>query len=604
MPLLWCLCLLALQGAAATLYIKLRFDGSKAAPVMHAAVVIALLVTCLLPFLAGVTAAPSRRRRLAFTAVMTVAQVLLWLFHGLMLLAYTHWQSAFALELLGAYAPHVPTLLRASGVAPSLAAALASLVVAATALAYWRISDAALRGLADLVHLAGRGAARIGARRVAAALAGMSVVAAAVYVPTRSLWATREPVHIALNSDWSQGQLAPVPLFVNYSVGRREVMPSVVSTAPRPRTLVLVIVDALRSDRMRVYGAARENTPFLSSLAREGTLHRVDRAYSVCTVSFCGILGTLASRYWHQLSVPPATITDVLASYGYHSRFVLGGDHRRFSILTNLYGSHVDAYTDGADLGGAYPNDDRALIASLRRSRPPDGAPLFLYVHLMSVHALGTRHDDYRRWQPDTVSLLEGWRDPARRATAYRNRYDNGILQADAMIREVFDWLRESRRLDDALVVLTADHGESLGEDGHFAHGGAPVEAMVRIPLLIYDAQQGTYPSRAVSSQVDIAPTMLASIGVTPPSSFAGVPLQQSVSGRPIHVDSHQVSGVVLEQGGRLLKHLVRVEDGAEWLVGVDEASSDSESAIRGEMAGPPLRKRRADLRRWHVPRP
>ena len=49
---------------------------------------------------------------------------------------------------------------------------------------------------------------------------------------------------------------------------------------------------------------------------------------------------------------------------------------------------------------------------------------------------------------------------------------------------------------------------------------------------------------------------------------------------------------------------IVRVEDGAEWLVSVDEASSDSESAIPGEMAGPPLGESRADLRRWHFPRP
>src|SRR5581483_8825839 len=109
---------------------------------------------------------------------------------------------------------------------------------------------------------------------------------------------------------------------------------------------------------------------------------------------------------------------------------------------------------------------------------------------------------------------------------AYRNHYHNGVLQADAVIEQIFALLRRKGLLDDAIVVISADHGELLGEQGRLGHARfPPIGALVGIPLLIYDSDGHRYPARPVASQVDIAPTLLHRIGAPIPATWGGEPL-------------------------------------------------------------------------------
>ncbi|MES2480424.1 MAG: sulfatase-like hydrolase/transferase [Pseudomonadota bacterium] len=90
----------------------------------------------------------------------------------------------------------------------------------------------------------------------------------------------------------------------------------VASSGVGPTNVVLVMVDALRAKSMGAYGYARNTTPYLSQLAREGKISVVPHAYSVCAESSCGILGILASRYVHQAVARPITLIEVLARNG------------------------------------------------------------------------------------------------------------------------------------------------------------------------------------------------------------------------------------------------------------------------------------------------
>ena len=78
------------------------------------------------------------------------------------------------------------------------------------------------------------------------------------------------------------------------------------------RPVILILVDAMRRDRMGVYDRALDTTPFLDSLARDGTLRAFPNAYSTCTFSFCGIMSILASRSWDNFTRRPPTILDAL----------------------------------------------------------------------------------------------------------------------------------------------------------------------------------------------------------------------------------------------------------------------------------------------------
>lgn len=319
--------------------------------------------------------------------------------------------------------------------------------------------------------------------------------------------------------------------------------------APAPgvdrRNVVLIVVDALRPDHMGVYGYPRDTTPNLSRLDRAGMVRKAAAVHAVCASSSCGIVALASSKYVHQFHTRPITLQEVLKRHGYRIHFILSGDHSNFYGLKLAYGE-ADSYLDGATARGMM-NADRVVIDGLARLPDWDGAPAMFHFHLMSAHALGRREAASQRFQPASTYLRpEGrGRDGAQRGI---NFYDNGVYQADATIRELLELLERKGYLRDALVAITADHGEALGEHGHYVHADNVREASLRIPLLLIsfgDHEKRAIDSHALASQVDVAPTILAELGIPPPATWSGVPLQAPARREFTHFQERAHVGLV-----------------------------------------------------------
>lgn len=293
--------------------------------------------------------------------------------------------------------------------------------------------------------------------------------------------------------------------------------------AARRKHVVLIIVDSLRADHMQLYGYQRLTTPFLSSLVESGRMKKVGAAFSTCSESFCGITSTLSGREFRDISARDFQIQDVLRDQGYQTRFLLSGNHRAWNGLPQFYHAKDDTFFDGSQTERYTMDDDRLVLEGLEHVPPasPD-RPTFFYLHLMSTHYLGvqlpeshlfTRPDDHVSPGPEPYKILERLNKP--------DRYDDKVRQADDIIRQLFDALAAKHYLDDAVVVVTADHGEGLGER-HWAHGWHLYNEDIRIPLLLYDAPATTYSNLTFATQVDIAPTILDRLGLPIPASWEG----------------------------------------------------------------------------------
>jgi arylsulfatase A-like enzyme len=101
------------------------------------------------------------------------------------------------------------------------------------------------------------------------------------------------------------------------------------------------------------------------------------------------------------------------------------------------------------------------------------------------------------------------------------DRYDDKVRQADEMIRQLLGRLAAKGYLEDAIVVVTGDHGEGLGER-HWAHGWYLYNEDMRIPMLLYDAPAASYPDLSFATQVDVAPTIVDRLGLPVPASWEG----------------------------------------------------------------------------------
>jgi arylsulfatase A-like enzyme len=230
--------------------------------------------------------------------------------------------------------------------------------------------------------------------------------------------------------------------------------------------------------------------------------------------------------------------------------------------------------------------------------------PFFLWVHPMCVH------DPYAP-PPDCQQAVNGRVLPARRMVALRRLmsavnqarrrtasardvrdmtalYDAEVRRADALLGRLFDALRGRGWWEDALVIVTADHGEALFEHGRFQHPSYHYDELLRVPLLV--KTPGQREGREVGDAVgliDLAPTLADLLGFEPPagawlgSSFAGLlrdPPERRADG-PFYVAEsfHSARGTVSSlDWTRLWRHGRRVSlQGRRFKLMVDCATGE-----------------------------
>ena len=318
------------------------------------------------------------------------------------------------------------------------------------------------------------------------------------------------------------------------------------------KNVILIVSDALRADRMGVYGYGRDTTPFLSGLFAKGVLHRVDMALSTCSETFCGIASTLASRPFHQISFRNFKLHTLLRNLGYRVNFYLSGDHHAWNYLFDFYGDDVDEINDFRSLKSADFADDQNIIEALKTRVPYDGQPNLFYFHLMSSHVSGKKYPEYERFKPvfaDGMRVMTFWNEMAgtnrigdKVETAGRlgpgeleaisNRYDNGVAQTDGYMQRIFHALDEKGYLKGSIVVIIGDHGDGLDEHGHIGHTRYLYQEDIRVPLLIYDEERGHYRNDKFAIQLDVAPSIVDRLGLPVPPSWQGVSLLQPAKDR------------------------------------------------------------------------
>jgi len=330
------------------------------------------------------------------------------------------------------------------------------------------------------------------------------------------------------------------------------------------KNVIMIVVDSLRADHMQVYGYERNTTPFLNDLMKAGRLKKVETALSACADTQCGVMSTLTSKLPAKQTLKSFKLSDVLHDQGYDLFFVLAGNHNWYD-LKNSYGNDLTYYFDGTSSTRYDWNDDRVISEGLERLHNSTGVPSFFYFHLMSTHSTGIRQGQYGEYQP-----AKNWLDKESTASSASNFYDNGVVQADATIKGIFELLKQKGYLDNSIVVITSDHGEGLGErgQGSYGHSMYLYQECIRIPLLIYEDTPVDYQNLRYATQLDVGPTILSRLGLKIPSSWEGQSLLKSdAGGYSFHQTLHGYPpsyAVVLRKGNAMYKYLRHSGSGEE----------------------------------------
>ncbi len=319
-----------------------------------------------------------------------------------------------------------------------------------------------------------------------------------------------------------------------------------VTSADEPRDLLLITVDTLRADRMGAYGGEHDATPVFDALARQGALF--ERAYAQRGSTWPSLVSIMTSLHptthgvranGQPLPGAPTALADLLAARGY----------RCGAVLTNASELGWSGFEDVLPVMEE-PRDVLAADRALEWLELEDDRPFFLWVHFVAPHDPYQPPPEHRRFVaphyqgymdgsiPATTRLLFGEApiEPADRAQLLA-LYDGEVAWTDAQMGRIVDRLRDGSRLDDTLIVVSADHGEELLDRHRYPfHNASVYEGTLRIPLLFRlpgRVPSGTRHDDLVAS-LDIAPTVLDLMGFPEPEGFQGRSLRPALEGNEL----------------------------------------------------------------------
>ena len=278
------------------------------------------------------------------------------------------------------------------------------------------------------------------------------------------------------------------------------------ASTPVPDIFVIV-VDSLRRDYLSPYNPAVTFTPAIERLAADSDVFtRAFTRYGATGLSEPAIWagGMLIHKQYVTPFAPMNTLDRLLDAESYQQLVSVD------SILRTL----LPASPRRAELDAGIPNKDYDLCRSLDElsgrldGHPPAQGPVFAYTQPQNLHVSAITRGG------------NGDRLDAARYQGFYAPYASRVERIDGCLGTFVDRLKASGRYDRSVIVLTSDHGDSLGEDGRFGHAYTIFPEIMRVPLLVHvptTLRAGFDVAKSdVAFTVDITPSLYALLGHAP----------------------------------------------------------------------------------------
>ncbi len=346
-------------------------------------------------------------------------------------------------------------------------------------------------------------------------------------------------------------------------------------TADRPNIL-WVVWDTARADRMSLYGHGRSTTPYLEEWAKDALVfdNCVSTAASTVPSHASMFTGKLPSehgtRFGHRwLDDHHETIAEVLSQAGYRTYLWAANPHisevenftQGFQVEEHPWDPEVreralqivwnkvkdDSSTELAqNLKSGRGNEwmikaagqlaEEGLVRWLKQQ--DDGKPYFAFVNYMEAHRpmIPPRRYRKRMMSPEDVEASKvvdrswtpmwaftfGLHDyTEKELEIMAATYDATLAELDDIFKSLISSLDKAGQLENTIVILTADHGEQLGEHHQMDHQFSLYNSLIRVPMILHmPGRIGAGRSSAPVSNLDIYPTLLELADIPPPSDL------------------------------------------------------------------------------------
>jgi hypothetical protein len=293
---------------------------------------------------------------------------------------------------------------------------------------------------------------------------------------------------------------------------------------PRP-PIFLITIDTVGADHLDLYGYDRATMPALTALAQSSRWFR--RAYAPSNQTYYSTVATLAGQSPEKMMTPedgedpgPLRFTfwlpHRLNGLGYHTVAFAPPlyDLQKMTVEELRFAEIDPVERDFAEMGRG--TTSRAVIdAVIRRvNDDPGDRPLFAWIHLIDPHAV---HEAPLVFP--SQSSADVW--------------DSELAYVDAQLARLFSALQD-RYGRDVIIVVASDHGEMFGERGFFGHAYSVLDALIKVPLVIYAPGLAPGVVEEPVSVIGVVPTVLALLGQPHDPRLSSPPLTGEVDPGPV----------------------------------------------------------------------
>jgi choline-sulfatase len=288
--------------------------------------------------------------------------------------------------------------------------------------------------------------------------------------------------------------------------------------------LLVITIEAFRADHASFLGYARATTPVISELARQSQVFA--RAYSGSNATIMSMLSLWAARTPSQVkrgraSGAPVWVPELLQSQGFRTGASLV-EWKRFDTLRRGF-DHFDATTPQPTVGGfkGFP-DGKLIDGTIDFIDKNRGGKFMAWTHLVGPHYVYERAPGAPNFGDEPADL-----------------YDSELWEADRQVGRLLAYLKQHALLERTIIIISGDHGESLGEHGVATHHETLFDAEMHTMSLLYvpGVEHHVVPQPVVLR--DVLTTAMNVLGVRAGfSELRGRNLVPALRGQPLVDDT------------------------------------------------------------------
>jgi len=319
-----------------------------------------------------------------------------------------------------------------------------------------------------------------------------------------------------------------------------------------PPDIILITLDAARSDRFSLTGYPRKTTPFIDELAANSLVFPNTFAlapYTLCSVptiitgmSFLdhGVVG-----HEDVLSQDAITLAEVLRDSGYRTAcFSATPNNSKAKGFDQGYEVFREVWTEGERKDSRRAHFIAEKVVEWIETTADDGRPLHLQVHMVPPHAPYDPHAPFDRFTDPgydgpctgfnkTLFGLDGGSlAPTPDCLGHiSDLYDGNLSVADDATRIIIEALSARPRWNNTVVLVTSDHGEAFFEHERMDHNSTLYREMLQVPFVLRlppDFDTAGVDTGGLVTLADVAPTLLRAAGVDGPAMPDGLDLLDS----------------------------------------------------------------------------